>query len=125
MGSMGKSVFRIGAALMLLASIVMFAPTALANAKPPAPPAKPEQCVPMGGVKISGGSVTNTTNLDLTADGGTGISDATGGDDNVALTTGDSGEDQPAAAGNGGTADASARSSEAGATETKRQGSPG
>lgn len=108
MGSLGKSVLRIGAALMMLASIVMFAPAALANAKPPAPPSKPEQCVPMGAVKISGGSVTNTTNLDLTADGGTGISDATGGDDNIALTTGDSDEDQTAAAGNGGTADAGA-----------------
>ena len=90
MGSLGKSVLRIGAALMMLASIVMFAPAALANAKPPAPPSKPEKCVPTGGVKISGGSVKNTTNLDLSADGGTGISDATGGDDNIALTTGDS-----------------------------------
>jgi hypothetical protein len=108
MGSLGKSVFRIGAALMFLSSIIMFAPAALANAKPPAPPAKQENCVPTGGVKINGGSVTNTTNLDLTADGGTAIGDATGGDDNVALTTGASDEDQTAAAGNGGTADAGA-----------------
>jgi len=61
------------------------------------------------GVTISGGSVSNSTTIDLNADGGTAISDASGGDDNVAFlddTTDDF--DQIAAAGNAGTAESAA-----------------
>lgn len=63
------------------------------------------------GVVISGGSVSNSTTLDLNADGGTAIGDASGGDDNVAFDVdgdGDIDGDDIAAAGNGGTADSSA-----------------
>jgi hypothetical protein len=63
------------------------------------------------GVVISGGSVANSTTLDLNADGGTAIGDASGGDENVAFDfdgDGDIDGDDIAAAGNGGTADSSA-----------------
>lgn len=66
-------------------------------------PALADDC----GVTISGGSVSNSTTIDLNADGGTAIGDASGGDDNIALTLGDDDLDT-AAAGNAGTADAAA-----------------
>ena len=66
-------------------------------------------CAPA--VQISGGSVSNSTTIDLNADGGTAISDASGGDDNIAVDfdgDGDIDGDDVAAAGNAGTADAAA-----------------
>ena len=54
-----------------------------------------------GGCLIDGGSVRNINNIDISADGGTAIANANGGDDNVAF-----GED--ANAGNGGRARANA-----------------
>lgn len=65
------------------------------------------------GVTISGGSVSNSTSINLNADGGTAISDASGGDENDAFIIdfdgdGDVDGEDIAAAGNGGTADASA-----------------
>jgi len=70
------------------------------------------QCGPdQPAVVISGGSVSNATTIDLNADGGVGISDASGGDDNIAFDVdgdGDIDGDDIAAAGNGGTADAAA-----------------
>lgn len=39
-----------------------------------------------GGGEISGGSVANSTDLTADLDGGTGIADSTGGDDNIAFT---------------------------------------
>ena len=63
------------------------------------------------GVTISGGSVSNATTITLNADGGTAISDASGGDDNVAFDVdgdGDLDADDIAAAGNGGTAESAA-----------------
>ena len=57
-----------------------------------------------GRVMVNGGTVLNQTNLSLSADGGTAIADASGGDDNVALGSG-SGE---TAAGNGGRAESDA-----------------
>lgn len=70
------------------------------------------QCDPnVPAVVISGGSVANSTSIDLVADGGVAIGDASGGDDNVAFDTdgdGDIDGDDIAAAGNGGTADSSA-----------------
>ena len=83
-------------------------------------------------VLVDGGTVTSSTTIDISADGGTAIADAAGGDNNVAITAGtDDGEDDDngggvvglrdelvggaagdggdvAAAGNGGTANASA-----------------
>lgn len=69
-------------------------------------------------VTITGGTVTSDTTIDISANGGTAISDASGGDLNAAVVTdvgGDVDDDGDgivdgdiAAAGNGGTADASA-----------------
>lgn len=80
-------------------SLVFSAPTS-ANCDPDVPT-----------VVISGGSVSNSTSIDLVADGGVAIGDASGGEDNVAFDTdgdGDIDGDDIAAAGNGGTADSSA-----------------
>jgi hypothetical protein len=64
------------------------------------------------GVFISGGTVLNETVIDLSADGGTAISDASGGWNNEALTGGGNGGDgevlNTASAGNGGVATSSA-----------------
>lgn len=60
-------------------------------------------------VVISGGSVSNSTSINLNADAGTAIGDASGGDDNIAFELGgEDGFDVTAAAGNGGTADSAA-----------------
>ncbi len=60
-------------------------------------------------VVISGGSVSNSTSINLNADAGTAIGDASGGDDNIAFELGGTdGDDVTAAAGNGGTADSAA-----------------
>ena len=70
------------------------------------------QCDPsQPAVVISGGSVSNATTIDLNADGGTGIADASGGDDNIAFDVdgdGDIDGNDIAAAGNAGTADSAA-----------------
>lgn len=58
-------------------------------------------------VVISGGSVSNVTDINLTANAGTAIGDASGGDENDAFLAGGDG-DEVAAAGNGGTSDSSA-----------------
>ena len=63
------------------------------------------------GVTIFGGDVLNETVIDLNANGGTAISDASGGHNNEALTNGGHGGDAAidiASAGNGGVATASA-----------------
>ena len=64
------------------------------------------------GVFISGGTVLNETVIDLSADAGTAISDASGGWNNAATTGGGGGGDgevlNTASAGNGGVATASA-----------------
>ena len=63
-------------------------------------------------VAISGGTISNETVIDLNANGGTAISDASGGSNNLATTGGGNGGDgeviNTAAAGNGGVATASA-----------------
>jgi hypothetical protein len=61
-------------------------------------------------VHINGGTVSNETTIDISADGGTAVASADGGDDNVAVggpggIIGDGGD---AAAGNGGTASSEA-----------------
>ena len=77
-------------------SMAFSTPATLANCDPDVPT-----------VVISGGSVSNSTTIDLNADAGTAIGDASGGDDNIALTLGgDLGD--TAASGNAGTADAAA-----------------
>ena len=62
------------------------------------------------GVAIYGGDVMNETVIDLNADGGTAISDASGGHNNAATTNGGHGADSIdiAASGNGGVASAAA-----------------
>ncbi len=57
-----------------------------------------------GAVAVNGGSVTNQTTIAVSADGGTAISDASGGDGNLAAA----GPGGIAGAGNGGIANASA-----------------
>ncbi|MDF3016336.1 MAG: hypothetical protein K0R44_1561, partial [Thermomicrobiales bacterium] len=42
-----------------------------------------------GGGSINGGTVNNSTNIDIDASGGTAIADASGGDDNLAAASGD------------------------------------
>ena len=59
-----------------------------------------------GNVAVDGGTVTNETTIDISADGGTAVSNANGGDGNVAVAgnggiIGDGGD---ASAGNGGVA---------------------
>jgi hypothetical protein len=66
-------------------------------------PAEPEPLV-----QITGGTVTNETVIDITADGNTAIGDASGGDNNFAFASGADDEADVASAGNGGTATASA-----------------
>ncbi len=39
----------------------------------------------VGGVAVDGGAVANATTLDIAANGGVGIADASGGDDNIAF----------------------------------------
>lgn len=63
------------------------------------------------GVTIYGGDVSNQTVIDLNANGGTGIADASGGSNNFAETGGrhhDVGDVDTAASGNGGVASAAA-----------------
>jgi septal ring-binding cell division protein DamX len=104
--------------LALVGGVVLFAPGVSANA---GGNAKCESdCAPADDsgatTTITGGTVSNTTTLDISVDGGVAIGDASGGDDNVAIidTNGNGGDatvssdGQIAAAGNGGTADASA-----------------
>ena len=124
---------RLAVVAIIVGSLLVSAPHALANAYPNEPaPVSPPICTDGGApatVSIDAGTVTNTTTLDLSADGGTGIGDSSGGNDNTA-TTGDGGKDhkgngkhdngknkkndrrddepETAAAGNGGVSNASA-----------------
>jgi hypothetical protein len=68
------------------------------------PAAAQDEC----GVSIYGGDVLNETVIDLNANGGTGIADASGGQGNLALTTGGDEFGDIASAGNGGVASAAA-----------------
>jgi len=64
----------------------------------------------VGGVFIDGSEVTNQTIISVSADGGTAIADASGGDGNFASTGGNAGNGGSitSSAGNGGVANASA-----------------
>lgn len=91
-----KSSLRwIATAAVLSGGLMIGASDVRANAKPTA-----EECKSTPSVIIDGGTMTNTTNVDLSANGGTAIGDASGGNTNVA--------NQGASAGNGGGADAGA-----------------
>ena len=59
-------------------------------------------------VMITGGTVTNETVIDISADAGTSISDASGGSNNLATTGGGSDGIDTASSGNGGVATSSA-----------------
>ena len=62
-------------------------------------------------VEIDGGTVVNETNINVSADGGTAIADASGGDNNIAINNGragSAGNGGISSAGNGGTANSSA-----------------
>jgi hypothetical protein len=73
---------------------------------------KGEAIVAPAAVMITGGTITNETVIDVSANAGTSISDASGGSNNLATTGGgnDGGEGgiDTAAAGNGGVATSSA-----------------
>ena len=60
------------------------------------------------GVSIYGGNVLNETVIDLNANGGTAIADASGGNNNLATTGGGNDGIDTAASGNGGVATAAA-----------------
>jgi hypothetical protein len=104
------------ASLALTGGLLVGGADALANANPGVAPAPQGECQSSPAVVITGGSVTNTTNVDLSANGGTGIADASGGNENLAAQGGggggggrdDDGGSDVAAAGNGGGADAAA-----------------
>ena len=84
--------------VLLAGGLRVWTPTALANAYPDEPveyvaPAC-EGSAPAT-VYIDAGTVSNTTTLDLSADGGTAIGDSSGGDDNLATTGDAAGNDGP------------------------------
>jgi hypothetical protein len=59
-------------------------------------------------VMITGGTITNETVIDITADAGTSISDASGGSNNLATTGGGADGLDTASSGNGGVATSAA-----------------
>jgi hypothetical protein len=76
-------------------------------------PSASAQCVdqkgnPAPAVMISGGTITNETVIDISANAGTSISDASGGSNNLATTGGGADGLDTASAGNGGVATSSA-----------------
>jgi hypothetical protein len=120
---------RMAVVVLVATGLLAWAPQVRANAYPTPTPSSAPVChdgAPAT-VSIDAGTVTNTTTLDLSADGGTSIGDSSGGDDNLA-TTGDGekkddhgkgngkgknnkhddASEEDAAAGNGGVSDAGA-----------------
>ena len=78
-----------------------------------AAPSTSAQCVdangePAAAVMISGGTITNETVIDITADAGTSISDASGGSNNLATTSGGGEGLNTGSSGNGGVATSAA-----------------
>jgi hypothetical protein len=76
-------------------------------------PSASAQCVdnkgnPVPAVQISGGTVTNETVIDISANAGTSISDASGGSFNLATTSGGGDGIDTASSGNGGVATSAA-----------------
>lgn len=97
----------------LSATLLLIVPLeAAANANPETSPPSPLVCddsVPAT-VIIDAGEVTNSTVVELSADGGTAIADASGGDRNVAVNGGSAGNGgvMTSSAGNGGVSTSSA-----------------
>src|SRR5687767_14732567 len=88
---------RLAATALVLGGLLAWAPEALANANPDEQIGYVVPDCESGApatVYIDAGTVTNTTTLDLSADGGTAIGDSSGGDDNLATTGGDEGKDK-------------------------------
>src|SRR5215213_560468 len=80
---------RLAVTSLLTLAMLAWAPDALANATPNQPSQYVVPDCESGSpatVYIDAGTVTNTTTLDLSADGGTAIGDSSGGDDNAAVT---------------------------------------
>ncbi|HYO29579.1 MAG TPA: hypothetical protein VER37_03280, partial [Thermomicrobiales bacterium] len=114
---------RLGiAALVLGGGLFAATPDAGANAKPSTQPTAQAECKSTPAVVIDAGTMTNTTNLDLSANGGTGVADASGGDTNLAETGGDG---DISAAGNGGGAGAAANGGAIAAQDVNSGGNAG
>src|SRR5215212_1744355 len=74
---------------LLVGGVLAWAPETLANATPDQPSGYVVPDCESGApatVYIDAGTVSNSTTLDLSADGGTAIGDSSGGDDNAAIT---------------------------------------
>ena len=69
---------------------------------------KEEAAPEMPAVVITGGTITNTTDINIGANAGTGIADASGGSNNVGTAGGGGLSTTTASVGNGGSADAAA-----------------
>lgn len=86
---------RLMTTVALAGTLLAWTPDVLANATPDTPPESPPpvcDTLAPATVVIDAGDITNTTIVDLSADGGTAIGDSSGGDENLA-TTGDDGDD--------------------------------
>ncbi|HEU5430732.1 MAG TPA: hypothetical protein VFU81_03665 [Thermomicrobiales bacterium] len=108
---------RLSAATIVMAGSLLLAADASANANPTAPQKPSCDGEHHGAVIINGGTVTNNTSIGLGANGGTGISDASGGDQNLAAPEG--------SAGNGGVADSGASGGAIGAGDVNSGGDAG
>ena len=104
----------VGSAVMLslVGGSVLTASDAMAQCGTPEYNNKGEPVMAPAAVMITGGTITNETVIDISANAGTSISDASGGNNNLALTGGgnnggDAGVDT-ASSGNGGVATSAA-----------------
>src|SRR5215218_2103824 len=80
---------RLVVTTLLVGGALAWAPEVLANATPDRPSGHVVPDCESGApatVYIDAGTVSNSTTLDLRADGGTAIGDSSGGDDNAAIT---------------------------------------
>src|SRR5215211_591542 len=88
---------RLAVTALLVGGALAWAPEVLANATPDQPSGYVVPDCESGApatVYIDAGTVSNTTTLDLSADGGAAIGDSSGGDDNLATTGGDDEKDK-------------------------------
>jgi len=99
-------------ALSLVGGSLLTASDAMAQCGTGAVDKKGEPVAAPAAVMITGGTITNETVIDISADAGTSISDASGGNNNLATTGGDNnggnGGGDIASSGNGGVATSSA-----------------
>ncbi|MDF3017706.1 MAG: hypothetical protein K0R44_2931 [Thermomicrobiales bacterium] len=96
--------------LSLVGGSLLTASDAIAQCDTGAVDKKGEPVMAPAAVMITGGTITNETIIDISANAGTSISDASGGNNNLASPGGSSGEGggDIASAGNGGVATSSA-----------------